>query len=248
MRTGKVKTKVLRPTRGPSRPGSRTGAARTRPVPFGLTGRAKYYRWPEIGRTVQVFLSGETTPLPARILEHDTSGDCIVVSAPGGRGEGAVIAEPGDKVALTWVLPEGVAKLETAFLSWTVDTTSKPSAWRLEPASDVQIIERRRHRRLRARQNVALRSRDVAIPGVMVDISEGGMRCLVDTITPSKLTRDRVQSTVTVRGRRMGVQGLVTWSKHHGGHVEVGIAFDRLRKQDVEALRAHVRTSMSVPA
>ncbi len=207
--------------------------------------RPKYYRWPEIGRVVQIATSGESLPIPVRILDHDTSGEFILVSAPGGKGKSALVAESGDKIVLSWVLPNGIAHLETLFLSMDEDHSNTPVLWRLEPISDVVVTERRRYHRAKTRQHLSLHARTGNIPGVLVDISERGMRCLVDTITPGKLTRDELETRVNLSGKPVDIKGLVAWSKHHGGHIEVGITFARLRKQDSEILRSHVRRELA---
>ncbi|HUY85860.1 MAG TPA: PilZ domain-containing protein, partial [Acidimicrobiales bacterium] len=180
--------------------------------------------------------------------EHDTTGDSIRIVAPGGKGKGGVITEIGDRITLTWVLPNGIAKLHTTFLSRDDDPSAAPTSWRLEPISDVQVVERRRSYRARSRQHVALRLDSGALPAVLVDVSEGGMRCLVDTVAPGKLTRDHVESNLKIQGKQVNVRGLVAWSKHHGGHVEVGITFGKIRRQDSDVIRDHVRNSLATSA
>jgi len=209
----------------------------------------KHYRWPEVGRAVQVQLGQETLPLPAKVLAHDVAGDTIVLTAPGGVGQGSVVADPGDRMTLAWVLPSGLARLSVAFLGRQNDPSASVSTWHVEPVSEVSVIERRRFPRVQARQRLALRLPDMEVlAGSLVDVSEGGIRCLVDTTTPAKLTSERVESVLRVPAGRIGVRGMATWARHHGDHVEVGIAFDRLRKQDAEAIRRHVAAALKATA
>ncbi len=219
--------------------------ARSAMVARGMRSVSKYYNWPDIGQVVNMAMSQESLPLPVKILDHDTSGDFILVSAPGGKGKGALVVESGDKIILTWVLPNGIARLETVFISLSDDVKKSPTIWRLEPIAEVEVTERRHFYRAKARQNVYLAVEAGSIPGVLVDISERGMRCLVDTITPGKLTREHLQTRVNLSGKPVNLKGLVAWSKHHGGHVEVGVTFAKLRKQDNEIIKSHISNCLA---
>jgi hypothetical protein len=73
----------------------------------------------------------------------------------------------------------------------------------------------------------------------MLDVSEGGMRCLVG-IDDAPGLREPVRTMLGVSGRLFPVRGVVVRRRARGRQMELGIAFRELAPEQVALLRRFV--------
>jgi hypothetical protein len=101
-------------------------------------------------------------------------------------------------------------------------------------------VERRAHCRVPDGLPVGIRAASVQFPGRMVDISEGGMRCLVShsDVPP---VGDQVEVAFTVGPDEVATAACVVRSGlSTPAYVELGLTFTGMSSGQVERVRRHV--------
>ena len=196
---------------------------------------------PPEGSQADVTLVTRGVTVPARV---DVSNDFGVVVSPQGEGSAWKTAiDPGDKVEVFWItrneertLPARIAEVEGG----------EEPRWRLEPTGPALRSQRRKAVRGRVELPVVVPWSDSQLTGRTVDLSEAGMRALVDGwgLPPDKGTR--LQLTVELEKGFVDLRGELIWLTTRGKQWLLALRFedvperdaDRLRQRVFEALRA----------
>lgn len=178
------------------------GAAGLMSVP-GVGGGAVATELPEIGATVFLVL-GAGVNLRSRLEAVD--GNTLTVAAPLETTDLSVF-EPGREFEIFWAPPRTRVILPVRLVAVS---GSAPLRWTLVPVGEARHDNRREYVRGGAGAVVRLEAEMEGQPaeGVLLDISEGGLRCWIDEVTSLK-QGDRVQATVWLGTAEARLSGIV---------------------------------------
>jgi PilZ domain len=174
---------------------------------------------------VTVRVADDETDYPSRI--EDVADDSIFVAAP--TGANAVLVATGRRqVEVSWLSPRGRYQQGCELVQIV---SGRPRLWRLRPARDPWLIQRRRFVRVRASIPVALELQGGVSHGTTVDISEGGFRIRVPRQPVEELAPAGIRATLA--GIPIVVDGYVVRSTacepSNAGEpeqIDVVVAFD----------------------
>ncbi len=195
--------------------------------------------WPSINTEIVIVLPRDGGVFRTRVSEHDRVNGQFLLIAPESAVED-LRATPGEKMMATWTTSAGLHELKTEL----VDTEGEGVQWKVEPTSPVIVHERRRFPRVRRTGAIKLEAGTRAISATMLDLSEGGARCVVDTT--QQVPPDMVSTTLNLDNKAIKIKGWVAWKKQHGKHTEIGVSFAGVSKKDAEILRRYVMALNSV--
>lgn len=195
--------------------------------------------WPEVNQRVEIFGSAWGAWLTSRV--EDRGGDRLTVAVP--RDPDAPtprpVAAPAEAVALRWNNPRGIGMVEARLAR--VTRAGIVPAWELVAAGEPVVFQRRRY----ARVPVVMRGRVTGLGRrstwavTILDLAEGGIRCLApssapfDPAEPVRLAFDVDGAPFTTRAR------VVRWELAPGG-VLVAFRFDELPRGEADRLRRFV--------
>lgn len=189
--------------------------------------------WPAVNTEVVIVFPKDGGIFRTRVHEHDRVNGQFILSLPE-EGDDTIDAKPGDKMMTTWTSPAGLHELKTELVASLADVQE----WKVEPTSPVIVHERRRFPRIRRTGAIHMETGSRALTATMLDLSEGGARCVIDTT--QNFTPDLVSTTLNLDNRAVKIKGWVAWKKQHGKHTEVGISFAGVSKRDADMIRRYV--------
>lgn len=174
----------------------------------------------------------------------DRSDDVGIVVSPLGEGTAWKTAvKPGDKVEVFWVAAHEERTLPARITD--VEHGDEPS-WRLAPTGPSERSQRRKAVRGRVQLPVVMPWADSQLTGETVDLSEAGMRALVDGWGVPPESGTRMSVTLDLGTQFVDVHGTLVWCNPRGAQWLLAVSFedvderdgDRLRQRVFEALRA----------
>jgi hypothetical protein len=191
--------------------------------------------WPEVNQRVEIFGSAWGTWLPSRV--EDRRGDVLVVAVPQDPDELEPVHRPADWVALRWTSPRGIGMVEAAVTA--VTRAGIVPAWELVARGRPALFQRRRY----ARVPVVLPGRAVGRRGAwgltILDVAEGGIRCLAPQLAPFD-PGEAVEVSFDVDGSVLTTRAeVVRWGLAPGG-VTIVFRFSDLPRSDADRLRRFV--------
>ncbi|HUY85859.1 MAG TPA: PilZ domain-containing protein [Acidimicrobiales bacterium] len=190
--------------------------------------------WPPVNTEIVIVLPRDGGVFRAKVSDHDKLNGQFVLMTPG-EGSQEIPATPGDKAMATWTTAAGLHELKTEI----VDSPDPSVKWKVEPTSPVVVHERRRFPRVRRPAGIQLETNQAqAISATMLDLSEGGARCVIDT--SHVIPPDMLQTTLDLDDHSVKIKGWVAWKKLHGQHTEIGVSFAGVSKRDADLIRRYV--------
>jgi hypothetical protein len=136
--------------------------------------------WPEVNQRVEIFGSAWGAWLASRV--EDRRGERLVVAVPQDPTELRPVGRPDEWVALRWTSPRGIGMVEASVASAT--RAGVVPTWELVGRDQPALFQRRRY----ARVPVILPGRAVGRRGAwgltILDVAEGGVRCLASQVAP----------------------------------------------------------------
>jgi PilZ domain len=191
--------------------------------------------WPEVNQRIEIFGSGWGTWLPSRVEDH--RGSVLVVAVPQDPDELRPVDRPTDWVALRWTGPRGVGMVEATVSAAT--RTGLVPTWELVGRGQPALFQRRRY----ARVPVVLPGRVVSRRGAwgltILDVAEGGIRCLASQLVPFD-PGEAVEVSFDIDGWSLTAAGeVVRWGLAPGG-VTIVFRFTDLLRADADRLRRFV--------
>ena len=191
--------------------------------------------WPNVNERVEIFASEWGTWLPSRV--EDRRGDRLIIAIPQDPDELRPIDRPAAWVAARWTCPRGIGMLEASVLA--VTRAGIVPAWELLGRGEPALFQRRRY----ARVPVVLPGRAVGRRGAwgltILDVAEGGIRCLAPQMAPFD-PGEAVELSFDVGGTQLTTCGeVVRWGLAPGG-VTIVFRFIELPRNDADRLRRFV--------
>lgn len=196
---------------------------------------------PAVSAQADVTLITRGITVTARV---DRSDDVAIVVSPLGEGTAwKTSVNPGDKVEVFWAAAHEERTLPARITD--VEHGDEPS-WVLAPTGPSERSQRRKAVRGRVRLPVVLPWADSQLTGETVDLSEAGMRALVDGWGVPPEPGTRMSITIDLGSRFVDVHGSLIWCTPRGPRWLLALGFedvgerdgDRLRQRVFEALRA----------
>ena len=191
--------------------------------------------WPEVNQRVEIFSSTWGTWLPSRV--EDRRQHRLVVAVPQNPDRPEPLARPSDFVAVRWTTPRGIGMVEAAVENAT--RAGIVPTWELAGRGDPVLFQRRRY----ARVPVVLSARVVTRRGAwgltILDLAEGGARCLASQMVPVE-PGEPLELSFDVDGLGLAVQAhVLRWAVAPGG-VTIVFRFVDLPRTEADRLRRFV--------
>ncbi|MCZ2860207.1 flagellar brake protein [Blastococcus sp. VKM Ac-2987] len=168
----------------------------------------------------------------------EVSNEHTIVVRPLGQGdEWKQKVEPGNPVAIYWV--SGYEERTLPAKVTGVEATEEP-LWHLVATGPAERSQRRRTVRARVEVPVVLPWLDGSLTGTTVDLSEAGMRALVDGwgLPPDPGTP--AQASITLDDVTVDVRGHVVRQQAAGPRWLLSVQFHELPDRDADLLRRRV--------
>ena len=187
--------------------------------------------WPEVNQRVEIFGSAWGAWLLSRV--EDRRGDRLVVAVPNDPAEPRPVRRPTDWVALRWTNPRGIGMVEATVTAAT--RAGIVPTWELVGRGQPALFQRRRY----ARVPVVLPGRAVGRRGAwgltILDVAEGGIRCLASQPAPFD-PGETVEVSFDIDGGLTARTEVVRWGPAPGG-VTIVFRFTDLPRADADRLR-----------
>jgi c-di-GMP-binding flagellar brake protein YcgR len=195
---------------------------------------------PLLRQRVHVRLAKWGTSLPS--LVEDLLDVDLVVAAPLDLADDQG-AEVGERLTIAWEAPNGPRQLPCDLLH--VLTRELPH-WQVRPAGPVRTEQRRRHVRVLSTDPVTIVRDRQALPGDLVDLSEGGMRCTLHDAETVIGVGDSVSAIWRIEGREHDLRArVVRVVVTPDTPRTVSLAFLDLTQTQEDELRRHVYTEQT---
>jgi len=168
----------------------------------------------------------------------DVSTDSVLVVQPqGGIDALSPAVKPGDRVEVFWVGEQEELSLPARIDE--VDPGEQP-LWRLTPTGPAERSQRRRAVRAPIELPVVIPWLDGQMAGATLDLSEAGMRVLVDGwgLPPEPGTRLRLN--LTLGEDLLDLHGELVWQRVRGVQWMLAVRFDDVPERDADRLRRQV--------
>ena len=165
---------------------------------------------------------------------EDVGTDAITINSPAG-ASAALLASGSREVDLSWLSPRG--RYEQRYVV-VEHASGAQKQWRLRPLRRAVLIQRRRYVRVAAQVPVRVVVEGLEVPGLTVDVSEGGFRVRL----PRQVIPELAYTTVIAKigGVQVAVSGYVLrTSDAPPDRTDAVIAFDA-GTGEVEAIRRFV--------
>lgn len=192
--------------------------------------------WPAVNQRVEIFGSAWGTWLPSRV--EDRRGDRLLVAIPQDpEAPPRPLRRPEDWVALRWTGPRGIGMVEASVAAAT--RAGIVPAWELLARGEPALFQRRRY----ARVPVVLPGRAVGRRGAwgltILDVAEGGIRCLAPQLAPFD-PGEPVEVSFDTDGLLLTARAeVVRWGLAPGG-VTIVFRFTDLPRAEADRLRRFV--------
>jgi c-di-GMP-binding flagellar brake protein YcgR len=182
---------------------------------------------------VSLRIGDDEADYPSRIEGVDA--DTVVVAAP--VGAPAALLESGQRdIELSWLSPRGWHRQRCALAE---RIASRPRLWRLRPTTEPELLQRRRFARARAAIPVVVVLPGAAVPGVTVDLSEGGLRLRIDRLEVEVVEQTPVRIQVTLPGDALVLPAHVVRATNDHDQTELVVMFDT-ESRETDAIRRFV--------
>jgi len=191
--------------------------------------------WPDVNQLVEIFGSAWGDWLPTRVEDRRPGG--LVVAVPLNPGGPERLRRPADFVAVRWTGSRGIGMVEAAVVA--VTRAGIVPTWELAGRGEPVLFQRRRF----ARVPVVLPARVITRRGAwgltILDLAEGGIRCLAAQMVPLE-PGEPIEVSFEVDGLGLSIFAqVVRWSPAPGG-VTIVFRFVDLRRPEADRLRRFV--------
>jgi hypothetical protein len=168
----------------------------------------------------------------------EVSTEHALVVSPTGEGTAwKLTINPGDPVEVFWAAGNEERTLPAKVVE--VEGGAAPR-WHLAPTGPSARSQRRKAVRARLGVPVVLPWSDGVLAGETVDLSEAGMRALVDGWGVPPEAGTTMALTLDLGDRYLDLHGELIWLSQRGWQWLIAMRFDNVSERDGDALRAKV--------
>jgi hypothetical protein len=172
----------------------------------------------------------------------DISNDYALVVRPNGEGSAWKEAvKPGDPVEVFWI---GGYEERTLPAKITEVDTGEDPRWHLAATGPAERSQRRKAVRARVELPVILPWAGGELSGTTVDVSEAGMRALVDGWGLPPESGTPMQVTITIDKQFVDLHGNLVWQADRGAQWLMAMQFTDVHEKDADLLRQRVFTAL----
>ena len=192
---------------------------------------------PEVSSSADVTLVTQGVTVTASV---EVSSDMGLIVRPTAGWAAEAPVEPGDPVEVYWV-----SGYEERTLPARISAVEDDHSWRLAPTGPAERSQRRKAVRGRLELPVVIPWAGSLLSGTTIDVSEGGLKALLDGwgLPPDPGTRTSL--SITLEDGVLDLTGEVVWHHARGAQWVVAVRFydvpdkaaDRLRRRVFQALR-----------
>lgn len=192
--------------------------------------------WPELNSLAFIDIIDEPVMLESRV--EAVGGDAITLAAPTGAFGVPVLPAPGETVLVAWNTLRGYFERK-GVVEHSLRTPQPQMTVR--PLGEVRRLQRRAHVRVPQLTIV-----DLAVPGgrlraSLLDVSESGIRCVVNRPTPLGMDTVVAVTLELLDGVTVDVECVAArMYAIDDDHVEVGLSFINLDERTANRIRKHV--------
>lgn len=190
--------------------------------------------WPDVNQRIEIFGSGWGSRLSSRV--EDRRGARLAVAVPQDPNTLRPLDRPTDRVALQWTTLRGIGMVEADVVA--ASRAGIVPTWELVGRGDPVLFQRRRF----ARVPVVLPGRVTGRRGAwgltILDVAEGGIRCVVPQLAPFE-SDEILEVSFDVDGLLTARAEVVRWGPAPGG-VNIIFRFTDLSRSDADRLRRFV--------
>ena len=170
---------------------------------------------------------------------EDVAIGAITINSPAGGASAALLASGSREVDLSWLSPRGRYEQRCVVVEHASGTHKQ---WRLRPVRRAVLIQRRRYVRVAAQVPVHILVEGCDLPGLTVDVSEGGFRVRLPRQVIPEFSYTTVRADIS--GIDVAVCGYVLRTTDAPpDETEAVIAFDA-STGEVEAIRRVVLNAL----
>jgi regulator of protease activity HflC (stomatin/prohibitin superfamily) len=172
----------------------------------------------------------------------DISNDLALVVRPDGEGSAwKESVKPGDPVEVFWI--GGYEERTLPARITEVDAGEDPR-WHLAATGPAERSQRRKAVRARVELPVILPWAGGELSGTTVDVSEAGMRALVDGWGLPPESGTPMQVTITIDKQFVDLHGNLVWQADRGAQWLMAMQFTDVHEKDADLLRQRVFTAL----
>jgi len=191
--------------------------------------------WPAVNQLVEIFGSTWGTWLPTRV--EDRRHHRLVIAVPQNPTGPSRLARPPDFVAVRWIGPRGIGMVEATVVAAT--RAGIVPTWELAGRGDPVLFQRRRYARVPVVLPARVLTRRGAWGITILDLAEGGIRCLAPQMVPFE-PGEPIEVSFEVDGLGLTTEAqVVRWALAPGG-VTIVFRFVELPRAVADRLRRFV--------
>jgi len=191
--------------------------------------------WPAVNQLVEIFDSTWGTWLPTRV--EDRRHHRLVIAVPQNPDRAEPLARPPDFVAVRWTGPRGIGMVEATVVAAT--RAGIVPTWELAGRGDPVLFQRRRYARVPVVLPARVLTRRGAWGITILDLAEGGIRCLAPQMVPFE-PGEPIEVSFEVDGLGLTTEAqVVRWALAPGG-VTIVFRFVELPRAVADRLRRFV--------
>lgn len=195
---------------------------------------------PEEQSEADVTLPARRISVSARV--ESVHGGVITVRPSASQYAEQAVVAAGDRVDVHWTGPESQRAMPCRVLSVEAGSVVR---WRLETAGPAEESQRRNAVRARVVLPVEIRYGSAELPGELLDLSEGGIRVVLDGFGLPPEEGARVEAEIAMEDGPLTGRGEVVRQQTRGARWTMSIQFvdlpekegDRVRRRVFQALR-----------
>lgn len=183
--------------------------------------------WPHPGQRVDVEIPDDAAALIA-VVDDVRPPEQLHLRIPVQRdGSPSPTLPLGSPLALRWTSPAGQHVLPSTLVGMP---EARVELWKLEPAEDPQVVQRRDYVRVPETLKVTLRrGEDLWVAG-LCDLSEGGARCVV--LTPTDLAEgDELLLCLSLESQQLELPAAVVGVQQGEDRTTARVRFQALGRQ-----------------
>lgn len=192
--------------------------------------------WPELNALALVDMVDEPVMLQSRV--EAVEGTAVTLAAPVGAYGIPVIPTAGETVLVAWNTVRGY--FERKGIVERSERTPQPRMT-IRPLGDVRRLQRRAHVRVAQLSPVTLTFDDQQICASLLDMSESGVRCVIERPSPLGMDSQTIVTLELLDEKVLELPARPTRMYAIGDdHLEVGLSFTDIDGRTASQIRRHV--------